>query len=74
MPVSTNGEVILMKHTKDEGANKKSKPSPFYLSLIIKDRILHHFLIDSGAGSSIMPTCVAHQLGIKYESMIKHVL
>ena len=31
-------------------------------------------MIDSGASSTIMPRCVAHQLGLKYDPLIKHVL
>ena len=35
---------------------------------------MHNCMIDSGASSSILPRCVANKLGMKYESMIKHVL
>lgn len=63
-----------MQPTKDEGTSKKYKSSPLYLSLIIGDRIVHNCMIDSGASSSIIPRCIADQLGMKYEPMIKHVL
>ena len=36
--------------------------------------IVHNFIIDSRASSSIMPKCVGEQVGLKYEPMIKHVL
>ena len=73
VPLPMSGAVSLMQPTKDEGRSKKSKPSPFYLSLIIGDKIVHNCMIDSRASSSIMPRCVADQLGMKYEPMIKHV-
>ena len=74
MLVTMSGIVSLVQPTKDEGTSKKSKPSPFYLSLIIGDKIVHNFMIDSGASNSIMPRCVVDQLGLKYEPMIKFVL
>lgn len=44
------------------------------LLLIIGDKIVHNFMIDSGASSSMMPRCVAKFLGIKYEPMVRDVL
>ena len=54
-----NGVISLVQPTKEEGTHKKFKPSPFYLSLIIGDKIVQNCMIDSGASSSIMPKCVA---------------
>ena len=61
VPIRNDGVVSLVQPTKDDGTSKKSKPSPFYLSLIIGDKIVHNFMIDSGASSSIMPRCVTDQ-------------
>ena len=74
MQDATNEAISLVQPTNVEGTSKKSKPSPFYLSLIIGDKIVHNCMIDSGASSSIMPRCVADQACLKYEPMIKHVL
>ena len=74
MPVRNDGVVSFVQPTKDEGISKKTKPSPFYLSLIIGDKIVHNFMIDSGSSSSVMPRCVVDQAGLKYEPMIKQVL
>ena len=72
--VATNEVVSLVQPTNVEGTSKKSKPSPFYLSLIIRDKIVHNCMINSGASTSIMPRCVADQVGLKYEPMIKQVI
>ena len=45
------------------------KPSPFYISLIIGDKIAHNCMIDSGTSTSVMPKRTTDQLGIKYEPM-----
>ena len=74
MPIRNDDAVILVQPIIDEGASNKSKSSPFYLSLIIGDKIVHNFMINSWARSLIMLRCVADQLGMKYEPMIKHVL
>ena len=74
MSVTTNEVVSLVQPTNGEVTSKKSKPSPFYLSLIIGDKILHNCMIDSRASISTMPRCVVDQLGMKYEPVINHVL
>jgi hypothetical protein len=37
---------------------------PFYISLNIHDKILHNFLLDSGASHNIMPKAVMDELGL----------
>ena len=37
---------------------------PFYLSLNIHDKILHNFLMDSGASHNLMPKVVMDELGL----------
>ena len=69
-----NPAVSLMQPSPSEASVKKARSSPFYLSVIIGDKIVHNCMIDSGASSTIMPRCVANQLGLKYEPLIKHVL
>ena len=63
-----------MQPTKEGDTSKKTKPPPFYVSLIIGDKIAHNFMIDSRTSSSVMPKCVAKILGIKYEPMFRDVL
>ena len=38
---------------------KVLKPPPFYISLIIGDKLVHNCMIDSGASSSVMPKQIA---------------
>ena len=64
----------LVQQIKEGETSKKIRPPPFYVSLIIEDKIIHNYMIDSGASSSIMPKSVADLLGIKYEPMIRDVL
>jgi hypothetical protein len=38
---------------------------PFYISLNVHDKILHNFLLDSGASHNLMPKAVMNELGIE---------
>ena len=40
-------------------SNKVIKPPPFYLSLIIGDKLVHNCMVDNGATSSVMPKKIA---------------
>ena len=40
-------------------SNKVIKPPPFYLSLIIGNKLVHNCMVDSGATSSVMPKKIA---------------
>jgi hypothetical protein len=37
---------------------------PFYISLNIHDKILHNYLLDSGASHNLMPKAVMDELGL----------
>ena len=37
---------------------------PFYISLNIHDKVLHNFLLDSGASHNLMPKVVMDELGL----------
>ena len=52
-------------------SSKSIKPPPFYLSLIIGNKLVHNCLVDSGATSSVMPKRVADQLGLNYQPLEK---
>ena len=54
----------LVHPIKQGDTSKKKKPSPFYVSLIIGDKLVHNCIIDSRASSSVMSKCVANILGI----------
>ena len=54
--------------------SKFFRPPPFYISLIIGDKLVHNCMIDSGASSSVMPKCVVDILEMKYEPIVKDVL
>jgi hypothetical protein len=38
---------------------------PFYTSLNIHDKVLHNFLMDSGASHNLMPKIVIEELGLE---------
>ena len=63
-----------MQPIKDGESSKKGRPPPFYVSLIIGDKLVHNCIIDLGASRFVMPRCIANLLGIKYEPMVKDVL
>lgn len=73
-PTTMDGETSFVKPIREEETSKKINPLPFYLSLIIGDKLVHNCMIDSGASRSIMPKCVADGFGVQYEPMAKRVL
>ena len=64
----------LMQPMKEGETSKKIMPPPFYVSLIIGDKLVHNCMIDLEASSSTMTRSVANFLGIKYEPMVSDVL
>lgn len=52
----------------------KTKPNPFYLTLIVRDKIFHNFMIDSGASTTVMPKQIIEILNIKYEPLNRGVM
>jgi hypothetical protein len=38
---------------------------PFYISLNVHDKILHNFLMDSGASHNVMPKVVMEEIGLE---------
>lgn len=69
-----DGETSFVQPTWEEETSKKSKPSPFYISFIIGDKLVHNCMIDFGANNSMMPRFVDDLLGIKYELISKGVV
>lgn len=59
---------------KGEETSKKNRPPPFYVSLILGEKIVHNCTIDLGANSFVMSGGVADLLGIKYGPMVRDVL
>ena len=68
------GATSLIHPSKEVETSKKVRPPPFYVSLIIGDKLVHNCMIDSGASSSVMPRCVADVLEMKYEPIVRDVL
>ena len=66
--------VSFVQPSKEVEARKKVSHPPFYVSLIIGDKLVHNCMIDLGASSSVMPKCVADTLEMKYEPIVKDVL
>ena len=44
------------------------------ISLIIGDKLVHNYMIDSRASSLVMPKCVDDALEMKYEPIVRDVL
>lgn len=55
---------------KDKQPNKEVgkevKPPPFYVSIIIGDKLVHNCMVDSGASRSVMPKQIVDKFGLKY--------
>ena len=64
----------LVQPSKEVETSKKVRPPPFYVSLIIGDKLIHNCMIDSRASSSVMPRCVVDALEMKYEPIVRDVL
>lgn len=73
MKSGSSNLVILAQPNDEENKSNKIKPPLFCISLIIGDEVVHNFMIEFGASTSIMPRNIIDQLGIKYEPMTKGV-
>ena len=73
-PPSMESATILVQPSREAEISKKVRPPPFYVSLIIGDKLVHICMIDSGASKSVMPKCVADVLEMKYEPIIRDIL
>ena len=64
----------LIQPSKEVETSKKVRPPPFYVSLIIGDKLVHNCMIDLGASSSVMPRSIAYVLEMKNEPIVRDVL
>lgn len=55
-------------------AEGKPKPNPFYLTLIVGDKLLYNSMIDSGASTNVILKQIAEVLNIKYEPLSRGVM
>lgn len=53
---------------------KGVKPPPFYVLVIIGDKLVHNCMVDSGSSSFVMPKQIADKLGLKYHPLEKGVI
>ena len=60
-PSSMESAISLVQPSREVETSKKVRPPPFYVSLIIGDKLVHNFMIDLGASSSMMPKCVFYK-------------
>ena len=82
MQVIDDGPRVVLTNAVPEAASQDSnkfqgknvKPPPFYVSLIIGDKLVHNCMVDSGATSSVMPKKIADQLGLVYRPLEKGVV
>jgi hypothetical protein len=70
-PSSVSSDVISLQDEKptitmgphiEDGSDASP---PFYISLNVHDKILHHFLMDSGASHNVIPKVVKEELGLE---------
>jgi hypothetical protein len=54
--------MILPRH---EPRGRNGAHSPFYVSLLINDLLLHNCMLDSGASTNVMSLKVMNQLGLQ---------
>lgn len=47
--------------------------TPFYVTLVIHDLLLHNYMLDSGASHNLMPLSVMKQLGLKITRPYKYL-
>lgn len=55
----------IIKEKEVSGIN----PTPFFLTLIVGDKLLHNNMIDLGASTTVMPKQVVDALKLKYEPL-----
>lgn len=67
---------VLTNETMPPKSQMEAKPklNPFYLTVIVGDKLLHNSMIDSGASTTIMPRHIAEVLNIKYEPLNRGVI
>lgn len=53
---------------------KEVKPPLFYVSVIIGDKLVHKYMVDSGASSLVIPKQIVDKLGLKYQPLEKGVI
>ena len=74
-PPSMESDKSLVQPSREvEIKSKKVRPPPFYVFLFIEDKLVHNFMIDSRASSSVMPKCVTNALEMKYDPIVRDVL
>ena len=61
----TNDKPELLFGPKIEGEYQEGTVSPFYVSLNIRDKILHNAMLDSGASHNLMPKAIMENLGLE---------
>ena len=55
-----NPTITIGPHIED----RSDASPPFYISLKIHEKILHNYLMDSGASHNVMPKVVMDELGL----------
>ena len=61
----TDDKLKLLFGPEIEGENQEGTVSPFYVSLNIRDKILHNAMLDSSASHNLMPKAVMENLGLE---------
>ena len=73
-PPGMESATSLVQPSKDVEKSRKVRTPSFYVSLIIRGKLVHNCMIDLGANSSVMPRCVADALRMGYEPIVRDVL
>ena len=69
----TDDKPEILFGPKVEGEYKEGTISPFYVSLNIRDKILHNAMLDSGASHNLMPKAVMENLGLEVTQPYKNL-
>ena len=69
----TDDKPELLFGPKVEGEYQEGSISPFYISLNIRDKILHNAMLDSGASHNLMPKAVMENLGLEVTQPYKNL-
>ena len=64
----------FVQPSKEVEARKKVSHPPFYVSLIIGDKLFHNCMIDSGSSTSLMRRCIANALEMELDPIVRDVL
>lgn len=70
----TSYEIKYQLPSSNKDEINKSKPIPFFLMLVIGEKLLHNSMLDLGASTNIMPKQIVEALQIQYELLDRGIM